>query len=863
MVSAWSLPLRQRLLHSAALFATLLLSVPLARPADDDSAMRDAAAAMQRGDFPAAERALRAELQKRPDDGLVLSLLGLTLDNLKQPKEADEAFRRAVANAPRSPDVQSNYGLHLLSTGDEKGAREAFLKAVAVDPAHYAANVQLARLALQRKNGADALTCLKRLPANQQDAPSVAILKLEALYLAGDRAQADSLVQRLSPAAQNDPRLSFALGAALSDAGHPDQAEPFLTRALAAAPADFSVLYALGVTALHAGHYDRARDVLQTALRQQPQDVDALYGLAFVDRALNQKEDAVRLLAQAAQIAPQRADVQKLMALVTGEVGAVQDSLAAWDRYMQLNPSDDLARSERGLQFVAGGKSEQGIADLKWYVARHPDDADGYYNLGVGEAGLDLDQGLKDLAKALSLRPDFAGAHAARGSLYYQQGNPEAALKDLEFAAAHQPGAAGVLDKLGQTYLALNRPADAVGALRKAAALAPDDSMILLHFGRALGDAGQPEESKAVLDRFRQLGPPRRTVLPAGVVDYLSMTPEQQRADYRARVEQAVAKDPTDAAAEASFLQLSLDDGDLEHATAAARRIAASKPGAAALAAAGRMLLAAKQYALAQELLEQASAAGPFTGVALDLAVAAFHISGPAQGLSRMDRVPESERGGDYYLARAYMLDASGKSEESLAALNQALGASSGRSDLYREAAALLVWNGHASEALRVLDRAAQTLPQDREIALMKATALELAGQSADAAHLLSELQNRWPEWHAVWVASGVILAAHRDFEGARQALETAFVLGAHSPEAWFYLADASLGCAPRRMDAAEKAIGQAVKLAPGDARIQSLAARIAAEKNGGAAAQPDPSTADADLPYMKKLFLEEPPQSW
>ena len=70
MVSAWSLPLRQRLLHSAALFATLLLSVPLARPADDDSAMRDAAAAMQRGDFPAAERALRAELQKRPDDGL-------------------------------------------------------------------------------------------------------------------------------------------------------------------------------------------------------------------------------------------------------------------------------------------------------------------------------------------------------------------------------------------------------------------------------------------------------------------------------------------------------------------------------------------------------------------------------------------------------------------------------------------------------------------------------------------------------------------------------------------------------------------------------------------------------------------------
>jgi len=247
--------MRRRLLHSASLLATLVLCMPTARPADDNSAIREAAAAMQRGDFPAAEQTLRAELRARPNDALALSLLGLALDNRKESKEADDAFRRALANAPRSPDVQSNYGFHLLFTGDEKGAREAFLKAVAADPAHYNANVQLARLALKRKSGAEALTCLKRLAASQQDSPNVAILKLQALYLAGDRAEADALVQRLSAVAQGDPRLSFALGTALADAGHPDQAEPFLTRSLAAAPADFNALYALGVTALHAGHY--------------------------------------------------------------------------------------------------------------------------------------------------------------------------------------------------------------------------------------------------------------------------------------------------------------------------------------------------------------------------------------------------------------------------------------------------------------------------------------------------------------------------------------------------------------------------------------------------------------------------------
>ena len=855
--------MRRRLLHSASLLATLVFCMPPARPADDNSAIRDAAAAMQRGDFPAAEQTLRAELRARPNDALALSLLGLALDNRKKPKEADDAFRRALANAPRSPDVQSNYGFHLLFTGDEKGAREAFLKAVAADPAHYNANVQLARLALQRKSGGEALTCLKRLAANQQEAPNVAILKLQALYLAGDRAEADALVQRLSAVAQGDPRLSFALGTALADAGHPDQAEPFLTRSLAAAPADFNALYALGVTALHAGHYERARDVLETALRQQPLNVDVLYSLAYADHASNQRETAVRLLAQAAQLAPQRADVQKLLAIAMGEVGALQDSIAAWDRYVKLEPGDDFARCERGLRIALSGKFEQGIADMKWYLARHPNDADGYYYLGLGESGADLDQGLKDLDKALALRPDFADARSARGSLYYQQGKPEAALKDLEFAAARRPGDPVILDKLGQTYLALDRPADAVRALRQAVGLAPDDSRTLLHFGRALAAAGEAEESKTAMDRFRQLGPPTRVGLPAGVVEYLSLTPEQQRADYRARVEQSVARDPTDAAAQASYLKLSLDDGNLDQASAAARRIAALKPGAAALAAAGRMLLAAKQYALAEELLEQAAAAGPSAGVELDLAIAAFHTAGPGQGLRQMDRVPESARSGDYYLARAYMLDASGKSEEAVAALNQALGASSKRSDLYREAAALLAWNGRTPEALRLLDRAAQILPQDREIPLMKATTLELAGESAAAGHLLDEIQNRWPEWHAVWVARGVILATHRDFEAARQALETAFVLGAHSPEAWFYLADASLGSAPKRMEAAEKAIGQALKLAPDDPRIKSLAARIALEKSGGAAAQRNDSTASDDTPYLKRLFLEKPPQSW
>src|SRR5436190_20270879 len=113
--------------------AGLLLPVVLAlscmltgQGADSSAALQDAVAALQRGDFPSAERKLRAELKLHPNDAETLSLLGLALDNQKKFPEADAIHRRAIAAAPGSTRAFGNYGNHLLLTGDEIGARDAF-----------------------------------------------------------------------------------------------------------------------------------------------------------------------------------------------------------------------------------------------------------------------------------------------------------------------------------------------------------------------------------------------------------------------------------------------------------------------------------------------------------------------------------------------------------------------------------------------------------------------------------------------------------------------------------------------------------------------------------------------------------------
>jgi tetratricopeptide (TPR) repeat protein len=749
---------------------------------------------LQRGDFPAAEVALRFELQARPGDGAALTLLGVALDNQRKFQEAEDAHRRATAASPNSPDVWNNYGNHLIGTGDSEGARKLYLRVIALDPSSSNANVQLARLAVANKKGAEALGYVSHLTPAQQDAPTLAPLRLAALYLAGKTSEADNLAFRWLAPANDIPGASFAIGMALADAGKFSQAETFLTQALARTPSDFNVQVNLGLAAWHTGNYDRARETLQAALAQQPQSVDAMYYLACVNQAGNRTEAAVALLAQAARLAPQRADVQRQLALAAGDLGALDDSAAAWDRYLKLEPNDDVARRERGLISFQMGKFEQGVEELRRFVARHPADAVGHFELGAAVNKDDPAEALREFNRALALKADFAAAHSARGGLYYQMGNPKAAAVDLEAAVSLRPDNAVDLDRLGQTYLALDRTADAASVLRKAAALAPEDSKTQLHLARALADAGEEAESKAAMDRFRQLGPAVNHAIPGGLVDYLSLTPEQRRVDYLARVERQVRQHPDDPQAHLNYLRSLLEEGAADRAVVTARRIANLKPPAAVLSDAGRALLEAGQYGPARQLLEQAAKTTPSADLELNLAIAAFHESGPAEGARLLDRVPDSHRGGDYHLARAEILQASGASKEAAAAVDRALSATPDQPRLYLRACLILLDTGRAEDALRISNAAMKAFAQDRTILLLRAIILEKAGRTAEAEPLLLKIEGRWPEWPSAWIAAGMLLGTHGRRDEALAALRTAVSLGARGPEVKAYLDALSSG---------------------------------------------------------------------
>jgi tetratricopeptide (TPR) repeat protein len=690
----------------------------------------------------------------------------------------------------------------------------------------------LAAMAAEQKHCLEALRYLRQLEPAQLSAPEVILLRMRALYLCGRDVEADALLLHLSNSAFSNPQLTFSAGLALASVAKYEKAEDFFSRTLEAEPGDFDVLYNLGVAAFHAGKTQRAYEVLQAALKQRPQDVDTLYNLAVVDTNRKQSADAIPLLAQAAHLDPARRDIQLTLAQTLSALGYYADAATAYANYLKLAPDDEAAQRERAFMLAICGREDLGLPKLAALVHAHPNDVTARYEMGVVEYSSNTPDAAAQLEKALALQPNFGPARFARGALLCRQGKFAAALPDLEVAAAEYPDNALVLDRLGNTYIELNRFADSEKVLTKAAEVSPRDGTVLLHLSRAYSGEGRKDEAKAALERFRALGPDQaHHVPPAGIADLLSLPPEQLYAQYRAEVESRFQKEPQDPRVNLRYLKLLVEDGRTKESADLASHLLTLHPPALLAAEAAHDLLDGGQYAEAKPLLQYAAASAPTPDVQLDLGIVLFHTDDAKLAMDQLDRVPEKQRSGDYYLIRAQILDAEGQPDAALSDLQRALNASPTRADLYEEAARFLLRRDRTSDAIHLLDEASRGLPENRQLLLLKAALYASAQRAGDAERVLKQIENRWPEWANAYVTYGILLEGQKRADEAKAQLETALALGASGAQVQFYLAKSTFSATPDRIDDAAREISQAIADSPNDPWIQVLAGRIYYEK--------------------------------
>ena len=160
-----------------------------------------------------AEGKLHAVLEQDASNLRALLLMGAVLDSSRRYSEAEVYYQRLLKIAPASAQVLNNVANHYLASGKSRQARELYLKVIAVDAQHPNANLQLARISVERNEGQAALGYLNRLPKADSGIPGVLELRARALGLTGQCAAAGEITAKLESAAAGDWRVHFSAGA--------------------------------------------------------------------------------------------------------------------------------------------------------------------------------------------------------------------------------------------------------------------------------------------------------------------------------------------------------------------------------------------------------------------------------------------------------------------------------------------------------------------------------------------------------------------------------------------------------------------------------------------------------------------------
>lgn len=740
-----------------------------------------------------------------------MGMLALALDFEGRHGDAERSYRKALAIAPDSLFLLNNLGRHYVAEKRFGEARQVLLKALAHDPSNAFTLLELARAGVEAGDGKAALGYLDRVPRQTAEQPEAVLLRARALHLSGDDAAASALLSKSDPAGPGRASFYFSAGLLLAEWRHYGEAEEVFSRALEADPSSFNIEYNLGLASAEAGDLKRAREIFEHVLVRHPDDADSMLQLARVYQLQGDYDHGLPILMRASTLVPKRADILRGVAEATEKLGMYADTAQAWDRYLQLQPDDDSARRERGFALASADDLDKGLVDLRWFVERHPRDADGLYELAVAEAIGRPDEALTHFDLAIQYKPDFLAARYARASLDYQHGKAEQARADLEYMLGKAPGDSRALDLLGLIELRANRPEQAIAAYQRALRAAPGNAPLLLHYSQALQKANRDADARRVAAEYRATrshGEERPA--DAGLFQFYQESPAVQRTRYIASLRAQIALTPGVASlhlalGEALLGDTRLGDAGGRGAVDELRKASALSGDPAVQARCGRDLIKAGQAGAAAEFLRTAAAVkSPADDLLYDLAVADFHASGAATALAALDRIAGAKRNAEYYLLRAEILDAARRPDDAVAALARSRLApcpEGAGPDFYLEWSAMLLIHDKRADALDVLRLARKGSIRQRDLLLGEAVIESLEGNFTAGKRIVDKLESEWPEWGRMRVVKGAMLANSGDAPGALKALKIATTMSPALAGPACYVAAALLHQDPARKD--------------------------------------------------------------
>ncbi|MCK0198026.1 tetratricopeptide repeat protein [Ancylobacter sp. 6x-1] len=389
---------------------------------------------------------------------------GLILDAAGQKKDAGKRLEQALKIDPRTLRVVDAYGRWASRNGDKGVAvstYEAFDKVLPNDP--------LVEQSLRQVEAGKTLPPLIETPA--QGAAEVLYGLGAALGRQGGEDLALVYLQLARWLDPSHPLVGVALADLFESMKRYDEAIATYRSIPATSPLKLNADIQLGINLDAAGQFDEARSTLEKIIEKDPKDTRAMIALGDILRSKQKYAEAAEAYTKV---------IDQLQA----------PTAANWMLYYFRGTA-----YERTHQWA---KSE---ADLKKALELKPDQPHVLNYLGYSwiDQGINLDEGMEMIRKAVTLRPDDGFFIDSLGWAYYRVGRYDDAVRELERAVELKPDEAVINDHLGDAYWKVGRKLEARFKWNQARDLKPEpDDLAKIERKIAVGldaaDKAQPEQ---------------------------------------------------------------------------------------------------------------------------------------------------------------------------------------------------------------------------------------------------------------------------------------------------------------------------------------------------------------------------------
>jgi tetratricopeptide (TPR) repeat protein len=273
-------------------------------------------------------------------------------------------------------------------------------------------------------------------------------------------------------------------------------------------------LYGIGATLTRRGGEDLALVYLQLSLYLQPNHPLALLSLADLYESVKKPQMAIKVYERVPATSPLKRNAQIQLATNLDTVDRGEEAIKILKDVIAQEPKDieavmALGNIERGRKKFADCSTTYSRGIEAMPAAAEKNAWVTYYYRGIcEERSKQWNKAEADMRKALELQPEQPHVLNYLGYSWIDQGvNLDEGMKMIKRAVEQRPDDGYIVDSLGWAYYRIGNFEDAVKHLERAIDLKPEDPTINDHLGDAYWRVGRTLEAKFQWAHARDLKP--------------------------------------------------------------------------------------------------------------------------------------------------------------------------------------------------------------------------------------------------------------------------------------------------------------------------------------------------------------------